>query len=282
MAEDREPQPDSEPQRTQPPQPTSQPPTLIQNIEWYVSHWKEHKLAILIAFLFGVGALVSKEWQPINALLFAQKAARAVDTAVDAKLLQLANEMKEEFNRAREALERSGSTDFSEVEKKIGALLALDPENGHGLYYRGEVKRLSDQERFSAKSCVNIPLAENTTLPDAYHNDFNRYLDNVRSLPEIEAGGNTARKNCYDRPRGYCPQRTAWIEHLLANDFYAEGLASTNIDTRSTKFEEALGHAELALKLYPKNQHKSFDGFDQCIATENLKKAIIDAKQRLH
>jgi tetratricopeptide (TPR) repeat protein len=282
MAEDSELESDSRHQHAEPPQPPSQPPGLIQNIEWYLSHWKEHKLEILIAILIAAGVLVSKEWQPINALLFAQKAARVVDSAVDAKLLQLAKDMKDDFNHAREALESSGSTDFSEVEKEIGALLALDPENGHGLYYRGEVKRLSDQERFTPKSCVRMPLAENTSLPDAYHNDFNRYLDNVRSLAEIETAGDTARKSCYERAKGYCPQRTAWIEHLLANDFYAEGLASTNPNTRSTKFEEALGWAEKALKLYPRGRDKPFDGFDQCLATEDLKTAIIEAKARPH
>ena len=97
------------------------------------------------------------------------------------------------------------ANEFDRVNRLIGVLDQIDPLNGHALYYAGEVKLWSGQR-------------------EPAHKDFYKYLEVQKSLPEEKKGGSTGSEICYERPQGYCLQRSGWINHLLANDFYQEGL----------------------------------------------------------
>jgi hypothetical protein len=62
-----------------------------------------------------------------------------------------------------------------------------------------------------------------------------------------------------DTPEGYCRERTAWIFHVLANDFYEDGirLEQANNPDASARFSTALLHTCSAIKLYPPNGFNS-------------------------
>jgi hypothetical protein len=185
-------------------------------------------------------------------------------------------DLRDQFPIARDALPVSGAGAFATVDKDIDALLAFDPRNGHGLYYAGEVKRIKNPSLFTSKACVIAQgLANSHTSLDAYENDFMRYLDIERSLMPSEAGGDDYAETCYARLSGYCEQRTAWINHLLANDLYEKSALSTNPDIKAEQLRRALAFAQTAARLYQDGQNQ---GFSQCTSTMAI---ISAAKEKL-
>lgn len=187
------------------------------------------------------------------------------------------DDLRLRFNQARDAFPQAGPASFDDVRKDALALLERDPQNGTGWYFSGEIKRITNPSLFTSKSCV-IPdaLAVNRAGLDAYESDFYRYLDIEKSLPPSETGGDSSAEICYERPSGFCPQRTAWINHLLANDLFAEAVVTKDREAKSEKLRSALELAERAAKLYSDpSQHP---GFAQCTSTTVL---ISEAKQKL-
>jgi hypothetical protein len=185
-------------------------------------------------------------------------------------------DLRNQFRNARDGLPVSGAGGFAKVDKDVAALLELDPKNGHGLYYAGEVKRIKNQSLFTSKSCVIAKeLANSHEALDIYENDFIRYLDIEMTLPASEAGGDYSAENCYARVSGYCPQRTAWVNHLLANDFYEESALSTDPVVKADQLRRALAFAQTAARLYRDGPNP---GFPQCTPTMAL---ISAAKEKL-
>jgi hypothetical protein len=98
----------------------------------------------------------------------------------------------------------------------LAALLAdVDQENGHALYYEGEAYR---------------SLGSRTFMRGA----LQRYLAAADRHVEAEKG---PAAECYEHPSGYCGERTAWINHLMANDYYNESPTSNNLGT-AFKYEQ--------------------------------------------
>ncbi len=184
------------------------------------------------------------------------------DRCPPVRMVHLAGALKTHFAAARDAMLQNGKPDFTAVQADIRELLALDPDNGHALYYQGELIRLMRQDLFTPQGCIQSKTAAAQADLSPYENDFYRYLDNVRDLPAGETGGDSGVTICYSRPRGYCPQRTAWIEHLLAIDLLAEAAVTDDVTVRREKLTASLKHAREALRLYPPH------GFDQCLPTE--------------
>jgi hypothetical protein len=149
----------------------------------------------------------------------------------------------------------------------------LPPENGHALYFSGEVKRIKDIKHFTSKGCIRTPFTEGFNL-DGFHNDMYRYLNIAASLPKNKIGG-VGSTICYERVNGYCLERIAWINHLLANDLYAEALASSDPKTKHATLEKALEHAKAAFEYQPPNERTP--GFNQCTPTKKLINDISDA-----
>lgn len=191
------------------------------------------------------------------------------------RMIYLANDMKDNFSTSRNSLLKNNKANFGPVTQDIAKLLAIDPDNGHALYYRGAVLRLSHPELFTAEGCIKQITAASQVTIDPYENDFYRYLDNESGLPPQETGGSTDVKICYQRPHGYCPQRTAWISHLLANDLYAEAMANTDSSIKIQDLEFALKYVNEAKTLYPPA------GFDQCTPTEALAGKVSNALKAL-
>lgn len=144
--------------------------------------------------------------------------------------------------------------DFEASEDIIYVLQKLDRTNGHAIYISGEIERM---------------LGGLSKGRQRFYEYLELEGDRTRS-GEI---GVTACRNA----EGFCRERTAWIFHLLANDFYAYGkslkLASRPAYEYTAAFSTALKHACSAIELFPP------DGFNdalQAMATRALEKVLSD------
>ena len=69
-------------------------------------------------------------------------------------------------------------------------------------------------------------------------------------------------------------QRTAWIYHLLANDFYARAMAQSDRRHRTTDLTRA---GEVLVEARKYGRPEGGEGFDQCIPTTILAEKIAEA-----
>lgn len=129
----------------------------------------------------------------------------------DEKLVLLAASLRNEFRAATRNLENLNPLDFSAVDAIIESLFRLDEINGHALYYSGETKRFLNREDW-------LSLGYRRS-----HEYFTTYLANAKRLTLQNSSSDYEQnaEECYRSTRGYCDSRTAWIFHLLANDYYA-------------------------------------------------------------
>lgn len=95
--------------------------------------------------------------------------------------------------------QRLAELHFDHVDDLSNVILQLRPSNGHGLYFSGEIWRIRKER-------------------EQMRGQFNRYLSTEKTLPEDQRMG--FGDDCYKRPEGFCAERTAWIEHMMAHDFY--------------------------------------------------------------
>lgn len=112
----------------------------------------------------------------------------------------LANRFAEAMKAATDAKRAFRPADFGPSQDIISVILALNKNNGHALYFSGEIARLTGD-------------------PDRGQTQFFSYLETERTLVAESRAGGTETAACRTA-KGYCRQRTAWINHLLANDIY--------------------------------------------------------------
>jgi hypothetical protein len=188
--------------------------------------------------------------------------------------VHLASELKTAFQKARDNLERTGSADFARAEALIDALKGVDRHNGHAWYFAGEIKRIQGRAAFTPKGCFKGWPAGETGSLATYQQDFYGYLEIASSLPALETGGDSGAEICYRRPKGYCLQRTAWIYHLFANDFYVDAMALADRQDRVGALTRAAQHVAEARKY---RRPEGGEGFDQCMHTTTLAEKISEA-----
>jgi hypothetical protein len=140
------------------------------------------------------------------------------------------------------------------------ALLEVDQDNGHGLYYFGEV--------WNVRS-IQDPARE-VYLRARMREAFRRYLSVERNLADSEKDGTAAA--CYLRSKGYCAERTAWINHLMAIDFLRMARNESDRDTKIKMLRDARDFVEADL---------SFGGFDQIVPSTVLKQKVEYELQNL-
>jgi hypothetical protein len=188
--------------------------------------------------------------------------------AEQTKMLNIVHDLRQQYHESMNAVAQSGHGDFSESEKDVKEILSLDPANGHGIYYSGELKRIANRNLFKGDCVIPGALKSEAGELEFYDDDFNHYLDVERGLPAEERAGGVTSEACYARPSGYCSERTAWINHLLANDMYGEAMMSNDPMVQAEEFQRALGYANKAAELHQDEQHNP--GFANCISTSSL------------
>lgn len=150
---------------------------------------------------------------------------------------------------------------FNTIHSLIDFLLAVDPLDGHGLYYLGEAERLLYRKDRNGEGYLGS------------HVHFGRYLKNLETLSQE----NTTREiTCADDGLGYCPERTAWIAHLLAQDFYRTALLKSK-GKRKEDLCQAARNADDAIKI----RGKGFDGALHWTPTEELVQKVKVQLDRL-
>jgi hypothetical protein len=188
------------------------------------------------------------------------------------EIKKIALQLRDDFIRERDKLP-GASADFSRAEEAIRSLKDIDDRDGHAWYFAGEIRRIKNDALFTSKSCIKAPLKGPVDLTP-YENDFNIYLDSLKTLPASETGGSDMGwRICYERASGYCVERTSWIHHLLANDFYQQSISFTERHDRVARLELAEGHAREALKYRQPEEHGR-QGFEQCTDTNALLEKI--------
>jgi hypothetical protein len=151
--------------------------------------------------------------------------------------------------RFDEALSQRVPFSDEAVRDVTNLLLRLDRNNGHALYFSGEI----DWHRRQA---------------DHGQKQFYAYLGEVDRLSPQLRGGDKTLAACRS-PKGYCLERTAWIHHLLANDLY----------DRAVEEEHGGGNAHgIWISVFThtcsaKKLHNDV-GFNQLIATATIEQEI--------
>lgn len=166
---------------------------------------------------------------------------------------------------ARTMRERFGHQDFDCIDGLAEVLLQDDQENGHGLYFSGEVQRVRASQDPSHTDFHRGLMRER----------FQRYIDTEHDLPLSERDGYGAA--CYLREKGYCAERTAYINHLMAIDYYRQGQEATNKEIKIQRLGLASERVEQALLFIRKDSEQK--GFDQIYPSAALKQMI---QEELH
>ena len=199
-------------------------------------------LVALVA-LAGIGA-----WIWVSIVPYIGSAQSQRDATV-----RTANDLRQEFERATTLRTPPLSeSDFRRVLDLITTLTQIDPRNGHASYYAGQMKRW---------------LGKRTEA----RQDFYKYLENESYQPKEVREGDTTVEVCYRSAAGYCRQRSGWICHLLANDFYQMGLAEGGADQARDHFIHAIKYAQKAQVFFP-------GGFEQPTATQMVER---DSRARI-
>jgi hypothetical protein len=161
---------------------------------------------------------------------------------------------------ARTMREKFNIQEFECVSGLATVLLEQDQGNGHGLYFKGEtwrVKATADPRHFEL--CREL-----------MRDHFFKYLANEPNFPLSERDGDG--RACYERESGYCTERTAWIYHLMAIDFYRLAEGSTDKRTKLERLERAAKYLKIDL---------DFGGFDQITPSTVLKDKIEEKLKEL-
>jgi hypothetical protein len=247
------------------------PPEIVAKLRWILVNGKKHWGLVMVASLILIGGWLAEIPSGLSFLK------TATDSLFRIRIQRTVNDLRLQFREGRDDLPRSGPGGFAKAGQDINIILKLDPRNGNGLYYSGEIKRIKNQSLFTEQSCVRPEeLAESPNALDPYEHDFYRYLDIEKTLPDNETTGDYSAEACYSRPSGFCPQRTAWVNHLLANDLFEEAKLTVDPKTKADKFRRAIEHAKAAINLY--RDPIQNEGFVQCKPTTVL---IAEAKAAL-
>jgi hypothetical protein len=132
---------------------------------------------------------------------------------------------------------------------------SIDGDNGHVHYFRGLIDRMLGD-------------------PAKGRQRFYAYLNKESRSQPPTRNGEIGALPCRT-PQGFCRERTAWVFHLLANDFYAEAMsrkkAGLPLEAYHTFLSEALEHACTSIKLFSPN---GFADPSQLTPTRDLVKLL--------
>lgn len=201
------------------------------------------------------------------------KIAEFIDRFVDPKpttVVKLQNtvratalELKESFNSVTsDRTPPIPDGDFGRVNRLITRIERLDPGNGHVIYYRGFIKRWRNQR-------------------PASHTDLFWYLERAKDPNLHMPGDNGDAKFCFDNWLGYCKQRQAFINHVLALDSERAAKEEKDRAVALARLNAALDRAETAIKLYGEFNAPG-QGTPTRTLAESLKKQISEGEQPLN
>ena len=123
-----------------------------------------------------------------------------------------------------------GQRQYDRIYQATELLGRIYHDNGHLAYYQGEIWRVRKNSQEMRKS-------------------FLRYLELESHQPEQDRSGDG--EVCYNlRPEGFCGERTAWVCHLMAGEYYDQAI-HTNGVKKKTYLEQAAKYVECERKGFP-------------------------------
>jgi hypothetical protein len=161
---------------------------------------------------------------------------------------------------ARTMRDRYRRQDFDCVSGLATVLLEDDQDNGHGLYFSGEVWRAKAKQNPARSDLSRERMREH----------FFRYLTTESGLALSDREGDAAA--CYRHEKGYCAERTAWINHLMALDYHQQAQDAVDKRIKIQRLQRAFKFVENDLK---------FGGFDQIRPSLILKGDIEEELRNL-
>ena len=150
---------------------------------------------------------------------------------------------------------------FAHVRRLIARIERLDPGNGHVIYYKGFILRWRDQR-------------------PASHSTLFWYLDRAKDPSLHMPGDNGETRFCFENWQGYCKERQAFIQHVLALDFERAAKEESDPAVALGRLKAALGRAEEAIGLYGEFNAPG-QGMPTRTLAESLRKQISEGEQRL-
>lgn len=157
---------------------------------------------------------------------FLSTVGRELPAGEQAPMFLLAGQRMRQMYRTRAETGLAGDRQFYSILDDARAIVGLDPDNGHGLYYAGEAYR---------------HFHDWSNMRDM----FVKYLDAAKQHAEANIG---AAALCYQRPEGFCGERTAYIDFLMALDFVREANERKGPDARDA-LDTALSYDERSLEI---------------------------------
>jgi hypothetical protein len=122
-------------------------------------------------------------------------------------------------------------SEFADTQKLLRRISRLDPGNGHAIYYSGLIIRWTGDRPGS-------------------HTVLYSYLEGIRRSGALQAEDDGSVQYCSDYWRGFCKQRAAWLNHLLALDFTRDAKEEKQPEIALQWRRKAMEHAEAATRLY--------------------------------
>jgi hypothetical protein len=131
---------------------------------------------------------------------------------------------------ARVLRQEYGQRHYDRIYQATELLGRIYHDNGHLAYYQGEIWRVRKNSQEMRKS-------------------FLRYLEMESNQPEQDRSGDG--EVCYNlRPEGFCGERTAWVCHLLAGEYYDQAVHANGVE-KKTYLEQAAKKVECERKRFP-------------------------------
>lgn len=148
--------------------------------------------------------------------------------------------------------------DFDRVVGLIKKIEDLDPGNGHVTYYRAFMTRWRDQR-------------------PASHDALYWYLERAKDPKLFAPDDNGDARFCFERTEGFCKQRQAFINDVLARDFQQAAREAKEPAVALSHLKTSLGYAQTSIAVYG----GFFDpgqGRPTKLLVESLKSQISDAE----
>lgn len=214
----------------------SDKPTPKDPAAKFLARLRRHKLVAVVivisTIVVGIGSFVGAVAKVLEAF---EKFSDPTPTSVadlQSTVLSTAKQAAQEFNAATQGKQWPvARSEFARTEKLLRRLSRLDPGNGHSIYYTGLIIRWAGDRPGS-------------------HTVLYSYVDGIKRGASLQADDNGDAQYCLDYWRGFCQQRAAWFNHLLALDFSKDASEEKRPDVADEWRRKALERAEAAMKLY--------------------------------
>lgn len=121
-------------------------------------------------------------------------------------------------------------SEFASTEKLLRRISRLDPGNGHAIYYTGLIMRWTGDRPGS-------------------HTVLYSYIARMNQSGGVQKEDDGSPKYCFEYWRGYCKERAAWLNHLLALDFSKDAAEATHPQLALEWRRRAIERAEAAIRL---------------------------------